>query len=414
MRKRFLKTITSLFLVALAVSSCSSNDDNKGTVVDPPKKDFTLVGKLTEEKVLKAGSEYELVGGFEVEDGGKLIIEEGVTIKATRSIDGAPDYILVKQGGKIIAQGTKEKPIVMTSTRELPGSWGGLHICGKAPINLVGGVGKSEIGNATFGGDDPTDNSGVLKYVRLEYTGFAFSSTKESNGFTFYGVGDGTTLEYLQSYKGADDGFEWFGGTVSAKYLVSTSSEDDSFDWTDGWVGKGQFWVAYQDQSAPDSKGTALGDCLIEADNREDNFTNIPVSHPVLANLTLVGNKDSNKQLRGVRLRAGTEVELYNTIIVGKEKSVTVATDDTVNSFIDNNSFAKYIYSSKGFFNETDIELDLNADETNVIATDIELTNGYLGVIAGGKDLSQDAFFVVTNYLGAVIPNADWTAGWTR
>ena len=117
----------------------------------------------------------------------------------------------------------------MTATRQQPGAWGGVHICGRAPVNLSGGTGKSEIGDAAFGGTAPNDNSGTMRYVRLEYTGFAFSETKESNGLTMYGVGNGSTIEYIQTYKGSDDGFEWFGGTVNARYLVSTHSEDDSF-----------------------------------------------------------------------------------------------------------------------------------------------------------------------------------------
>ena len=105
----------------------------------------------------------------------------------------------------------------MTSEKKEAGAWGGLHICGKAPINVEGGKGTSEIGDAPYGGDDAADNSGVLKYIRLEYTGYAFSEESESNGVSFYGVGNGTTVEHLQAYKGSDDGFEWFGGTVNVK-----------------------------------------------------------------------------------------------------------------------------------------------------------------------------------------------------
>lgn len=416
MRRKLLKTALTLFTFTLILCGCSSDNDNSVGTITPPdeKEDYVLEGVLKEHKTLKANTTYSLVGGYEIDKGGILTIEEGVTINATRTIDGAPDYLLVKQGGKIIANGTKNNPIIMTSSKKEAGAWGGIHICGYAPINLVGGVGKSEIGDAPFGGNDPADDSGELRYIRLEYTGFAFSPTKESNGVTFYGVGNGTKVEYLQSYYGADDGFEWFGGTVNAKYLVSTASEDDSFDWTDGWVGKGQFWVAYQNQAKPDDKGTAIGDCLIEADNREDNFTNTPVSKPVLSNITLVGNNDTNKQQRGIRLRAGTNIEIYNTIVTGKPKSITLATDQTVNSFIDGKSIAEYIHSTSGFFNETDINIDLNKSAGNVITDKFNLEKGYIGVIKGGKDMSADPFFTKTDYIGAVSPDNDWTAGWTR
>jgi hypothetical protein len=393
--------------------NCSNSDDDP--TLDPTPDELVLKGELTEDKTLLAGKTYSLVGGYQVKAGGNLVIEEGVTIKATRTIDGQPDYILVEQGGKINVKGTKNKPVVMTSVKEESGSWGGLHICGKAPINLSGGKGVSEIGDAPFGGSDPHDNSGTLRYVRLEYTGFTFSETKESNGITFYGVGDGTTVEYVQVYKGADDGFEWFGGTVNVKYLVSTASEDDSIDWTDGWIGKGQFWIAIQDQTAPGSDGTANGDCLIEADNREDNFGNTPVSCPVLSNLTLIGNNDTNKQKRGIRLRAGTNVKLYNTLIIGKEKSVTTATDETEQSFINGGSIIEYLWADNGFTYENGVELALDSKTGNAINQKIEFKNGFVGVVDEGADLSAtDVFFTKAMYKGAVSESNNWTSGWIK
>ena len=402
-------------LIAMVMLNVFIACDDEDKPTPAPVEDLELKGELTTERTLKTGNTYDLIGDYQVKAGGNLIIEEGVIIRATRTIDGQPDYIIVEQGGKINAIGTKEKPIVMTSTREQAGTWGGVHICGKAPVNLSGGTGKSEIGDATFGGSNAADNSGIMKYVRLEYTGFAFSETKESNGLTLYGVGNGTTLEYIQTYKGADDGFEWFGGTVNARYLVSTHSEDDSFDWTDGWVGKGQFWVAIQDQTTPGADGTANGDCLIEADNREDNFANTPRSCPTLSNLTLVGNNDNNAQKRGIRLRAGTAIKLYNVLVVGKPSSVTVATAETETSFQNGTSFVEHLWADKGFVYEGGIsDLGLDAKTGNAINQTITLTNGYVGTVEGGKDLSSDSFFTRANYKGAVPADNDWTQGWTR
>jgi len=413
MKKKFLKlgfyVLTMLSVVSISLS-CS--DEKKITETTDPTE-FELKGSLTGERTLLAGNTYNLIEGYHVKDGGKLIIEEGVTIVAKRSTSN-PDYILIEQGGMIDAQGTKDKPIVMTSSTQTPGAWGGLHICGKAPVNLTGGTGKSEIGDSPFGGTDPADNSGTLRYVRLEYTGFAFSETKESNGLTMYGVGNGTTIEYVQTYKGADDGFEWFGGTVNAKYLVSTASEDDSFDWTDGWVGKGQSWVAIQDQKAPGADGTANGDCLIEADNREDNFTNTPVSCPTLANLTLVGNNDTNAQKRGIRLRAGTHVKMYNVLVTGKPNSLTTATAETEKSFLDGVSVIEHLHADNVFKYENNGALDLENKTGNAINQTISFTNGYIGVVAGGKDLSSDSFFTKAEYKGAVPADNNWTSGWTR
>ncbi|MDR1116130.1 MAG: hypothetical protein LBL33_08315 [Tannerella sp.] len=394
--------------------ACGSDDDPETEQPDPDE--FVLKGELTGEKTLRAGTTYELVGGYQVKAGGRLTIEEGVTIEATRSIDGQPDYIIVEQGGRIEAIGTKERPVVMTSTRQQPGAWGGVHICGRAPVNLSGGTGKSEIGDATFGGSAADDNSGTMRYVRLEYTGFAFSETKESNGLTMYGVGSGTTIEYVQSYKGSDDGFEWFGGTVNARYLVSTHSEDDSFDWTDGWTGKGQFWVAVQDPTAPGADGTANGDCLIEADNREDNFGNTPVSRPTLSNLTLIGNNDSNAQKRGIRLRAGTSVRLYNTLVKGKPVSLTVATTETEQSFVNGVSVIEHLWADHAFAYEGGIaDLALDTKTGNAVNQEISFTGNYIGTVAGGIDLSSsDSFFAKTDYKGAVPSDNDWTAGWTK
>ncbi|MDR0349007.1 MAG: hypothetical protein LBH90_05885 [Tannerella sp.] len=410
--KKSMYALAAVWVGALLVN-CGSRDEEM--VPEPVSEESELSGKLTGEKTLPAGKTYSLAGGYQIEAGGHLVIEEGVTIVATRTIDGQPDYILVAQGGKISARGTKENPVIMTSVKQTPGSWGGLHICGKAPVNLSGGKGISEIGDAPFGGNDPHDNSGTLRYVRLEYTGFAFSETKESNGLTCYGVGDGTALAYIQVYKGADDGFEWFGGTVNAKYLVSTGSEDDSFDWTDGWTGKGQFWVALQDQTAPGSDGTANGDCLIEADNREDNFGNRPVSCPVLSNLTLIGNHDANKQKRGIRLRAGTHVKLYNALVAGKEQSLTTASDETEQSFVRGESAVEHLWADHGFTYENGTGLALESKDGNAVNQHLVFRDGFTGVIDGGADLSAvDDFFTKAPYKGAVSESDNWTSGWIK
>ena len=152
--------------------------------------------------------------------------------------DDIADYILVKQGGKINAVGTPDKPIVMTSEKEEPGAWGGIHICGRAHTNAEGGKGSSEIGGAVYGGNDDADNSGTLQYIRLEYTGFAFDEEHEANGISFYGVGNGTIVDHCQAYKGSDDGFEFFGGSVNVSNLVAVSCSDDSFDWTEAGTAK--------------------------------------------------------------------------------------------------------------------------------------------------------------------------------
>lgn len=348
-------------------------------------------------------------GGLHVKAGATLRIEPGVEVIAVD--DEIPDYILIEQGAKIDAQGTAAHPIVMTSELKESGAWGGIHICGYAHTNAGTGV-LSEIGNAPYGGDNDADNSGTLRYIRLEYTGFALDEEHEANGVSFYGVGNGTTVEYLQAYKGSDDGFEFFGGSVNVRHMVVTSCSDDSFDWTEGWNGKGQFLVGYQEAES------TLGydcDCLMECDNNGNNAAATPVAHPVLANVTLVGN-NSAAGTRGVRLRAGTEVELYNAIITGKAKCLTTETTETENSFSksQNPSVLEYISMSTELDSQEGIYTNAAFEAGAGNATDYvnTLTDGYVGTIQGGKTLS-DSFFTAAAYKGAVSASDDWTAGWT-
>ena len=295
-----------------------------------------LKGELTANKTLLKDKVYALSGEYIVKTGATLTIQEGVKIVA-KTDDESVDYILVQQGAKIEAVGTKENPIIMTSDKKESGAWGGLHICGKAHTNAENGEGTSEIGNAAYGGSADNDNSGTLKYIRLENTGYALDSEHEANGISFYGVGNGTTVEYVQAYNGSDDGFEFFGGSVDVKHMVVTNCSDDSFDWTEGWNGRGQFLVAYQE-----AKGT-LGfdcDCLMECDNNGKNFAATPVACPTLANLTLIGN---GGEKQGVRLRAGTQVKMYNALISGKGKCLTTETTETEKALVDGTSVLNYV-----------------------------------------------------------------------
>lgn len=295
-----------------------------------------LKGELTANKTLLKDKVYALSGEYIVKTGATLTIQEGVKIVA-KTDDESVDYILVQQGAKIEAVGTKENPIIMTSDKKESGAWGGLHICGKAHTNAENGEGTSEIGNAAYGGSADNDNSGTLKYIRLENTGYALDSEHEANGISFYGVGNGTTVEYVQAYNGSDDGFEFFGGSVDVKHMVVTNCSDDSFDWTEGWNGLGQFLVAYQE--AKETLGFDC-DCLMECDNNGKNFAATPVACPTLANLTLIGN---GGEKQGVRLRAGTQVKMYNALISGKGKCLTTETTETEKALVDGTSVLNYV-----------------------------------------------------------------------
>lgn len=414
MRKNWkFAAMTLVAGMALFTTACSSDNDpaantgngNTEGNGNGTEESYVLDKDITENVTLETGKNYTLNGGIHVKAGATLTIQPGVTITAKH--DGTVDYILVEQGAKIDAQGTASQPIVMTSEKEEAGAWGGLHICGYAHTN--NGSGSSEIGNAPYGGNNDADNSGTLKYIRLEYTGYAFDEEHEANGVSFYGVGNGTTVEHLQAYKGSDDGFEFFGGSVNVKYLVATSCSDDSFDWTEGWNGKAQFLVAYQEGE------TSLGyacDCLMECDNNGTNFAATPVAHPVIANATLIGN---GGEAQGVRLRAGTEVELYNTIITGKGKALTVETNETENALKNGTSKLEYVAiagelsSKQGIYTNADfVQATGNLDNQT-----FTWNNKYVGTLDGGKDLSADSFFTSTDYKGAVKSGEDWTEGWT-
>ena len=376
--------------VSLFATSCSSDEDPVNNPGDGGEDTYVLDSDITENVTLETGKTYTLNGGVHVKSGATLTIQPGVTIVAQH--DETVDYILIEQGAKIDAQGTAAQPIVMTSEKKEAGAWGGLHICGYAHTN--NGSGKSEIGNAPYGGNNDADNSGTLKYIRLEYTGYAFDEEHEANGVSFYGVGNGTTVEHLQAYQGSDDGFEFFGGSVNVKYMVVTSCSDDSFDWTEGWNGKAQFLVAYQEGES--SLGYAC-DCLMECDNNGTNNAATPVAHPTIANATLIGN---GGDAQGVRLRAGTQVELYNTIITGKGKPLTVETNETENALKDGTSKLEYVAISGELSSKQGIytNVDFAQATGNLTNQEFSWTGKYVGTLDGGKDLSADSFFTKTDY----------------
>ena len=274
--KKNIFSLLSLALV-LSVTACTveiredadisgggtSGNETTGAVLDGTG---TLAGTLKQNTTVKKGT-YTLEGIVKVPEGITLTIEAGATFTAKTSVGSS---LVVLQGGKIFAEGTASEPVVFTSDNKKPGDWGGVTLYGNAPIKAINGASKalSEDGNNVYyGGDNPNDNSGSLRFVRVEYGGKKIGDgTSETNSMTFYSVGAGTILENLVSYKGTDDGYEFFGGTVSGKNLVSYGNYDDSFDWQDGWSGQNNSnWFAYQ---------TAIGNfgMEIEASANIDNI----------------------------------------------------------------------------------------------------------------------------------------------
>ncbi len=332
MKKTISKILGTVFLFALIfTTACSSTDDSTSTdggttfVLDREN----LTGEINEGEVILESGTYKLTGKLIVNAGAKLIIKEGVKIEATSvsSEDFASvRYIAVAQNGKIDVQGTAAKPVVMTATTQNPGAWGGLVLCGKAPINK-GITASAEVSDLTYGGGDSTDSSGSIKYLRIEYSGFAYNSEKEFNGLSLFGVGSGTNIEYVQIHEGSDDGFEFFGGTANAKYLVVTNFSDqvgdDLFDWTEGWSGTGENWYGVR---------TNAGNRGVEADNNSNNHLATPISNPTIKNLTLIGlgTTDTSSESQAIKLRVGTKAKFDNVVLSNWKTGFDIQHDESI------------------------------------------------------------------------------------
>ena len=378
-----------------------------------------LAGDITTDLTITASDNWTLSGGVFVTSGITLTIEPGATIYAAN--DGTTPFLAVDQGGTIMACGTAESPIVFTTfdDAKIPGSWGGIILNGYAPIN-TGSTAEGEGGTGTYGGNDPEDSSGMLCYVRVEYAGKILGTDNELNGFSFNGCGSGTELHHLQAYKGADDGFEFFGGTVSLRYALSSGNQDDSFDWTHGWSGNGQFWVVEQDASG--------GDRGLEADNNGDNNSITPVSNPQVSNVTLVGLNDGDDSNQGILFREGTRGQVMNVIVtnfpirgcqVMHDITLTNMDNNTLrftNTIIDNVN--PFTFTTSAGTTATGINTFADAINENTIASDgslIGFLSGYVGVSTSGAGdpTTWGAWFEPGSFIGAVPTEDDWTEGWT-
>jgi len=312
----------------------------------------TISTDITASRRFDADSIYVLGAFVHVANGATLTIEEGTRI------EGLPNSALfILRGAKILAIGTAAKPIVFTSNRAVgqrqPGDWGGLIIVGNGIINRADPIllEGSNTGGTNYavtysGGTSNNDDSGELRYVRVEFAGFGPAPDQELNSFTFAAVGSGTRLSYLQSMAGLDDGFEWFGGAVDAKYLVSYESGDDHFDASEGFQGRNQFLIAYQDTIIPPRNGsgnTSSDPQGIENDgcngaNCIAGFSSQPYTVPVFANFTLVGLRNTPVSVpaaggRGMVLRRGTGGYYVNGIIARWPVAVSIrdaATNDRI------------------------------------------------------------------------------------
>ncbi len=334
------KLVFGLAAVVLVAVQCRKIEvDGATTIVTTPPptggttENVILEGRITESRTLKAQYTYKLRGLVYVTNGAILTIEPGTKIVGELNKQGG---LVITRSAKINAEGTVDKPIVFTSEAATPvrGDWSGVILLGNAPTNssfngiqgvgeIEGGVNNSDglglYGTPVTQNQNPVDNSGVLKYVRIEYAGYAFLPDKEINGLTLGGVGSGTTIDNVQVSYANDDSFEWFGGTVNCKHLIAYRGLDDDFDTDNGFSGKVQFGIGLRDSSVADiSKSEAF-----ESDNDANGSTLTPSTACVFSNMTVMGPKAALNNignslfLCGAQIRRNSTLNLFNSIVMG-------------------------------------------------------------------------------------------------
>ena len=370
-------------------------------------------------------------------DATTLTVDAGVTVYASTAVQDT--LLCVTRGAKIEAEGAADAPIVFTPDNDtgVRGQWGGLIINGKSHLNKSGGVAQGEGNTGEYGGGespDLEDNSGTLKYVRVEYAGRLLTTEDELNGIAFQAVGSGTTVDYVQVHMNKDDGIEWFGGTVNVKHIFVTGIADDSFDWTAGWTGKGQFMIAQQYVDA--------GDRMIEADNSGSDNDALPRSKPTLSNVTLVGQGLDGAGDTGILLREGTAANISNAVVFNAsgacldiDQAATYANAfangaytgelSIANSFIynckesfksdDDSTATDVLFTLQDWFGQADWNNAITdpklTDATNVEAPDFTPASG--SPLLAGAAVPADSFFEAVDYVGAM-GSDNWLAGWSR
>lgn len=437
------KSFKFIFILVLltTVVSCSKRTEDD-TILPADPNALVLSGTLTANKTLTADKQWILKGYVYVPSGITLTIEPGTIIKSDVTEKGA---LCIERGGKIMANGTANQPIVFTSGKpagsKAPGDWGGIIILGNAKTNrsstpmIEGGLDRP------YGGNDDNDNSGVLKFVRIEYAGVAAFPGSEINGLTLAGVGRGTTIENIQVAYANDDAFEFFGGTVNCKYLVAFATADDDFDFDFGYTGKIQFAVALRDPLFVDNGDAGNG---IEADNDGSGTAAIPNTRPVLSNFTLIGPNNAPGTLSnhnfGNRWRRNVHFVLRNSILMGWMKAgFSIESDGTASAYQNGvsefkNNFIHAIaepYRRSGLNTATltATQMQAKAEQDGCItfnnANDILLTAPFnltapnflpaagSPALNGANFSGLDNYFTRTNYIGA-FGDVNWLQGWTR
>ena len=418
----------------LLVSSIAAVSSDQAPPVNVPGIDKPVVvvtGEITGTETWSSANYYVLRGAVFVQEGATLNIQAGTRVIGEA---GSVGTLVVMRGGRLNAIGTREAPVVFTSDQPVGsrarGDWGGLIINGRAPVNLEGGEGEGEGDTGVYGGTDPNDDSGSLRYVRIEFAGTEFSPDNELNGIAFQGVGRGGRYEFIQVHMNRDDGLEWFCGTADIKHAVVSNAADDSFDWTFGWQGRAQFIAVHQRSDD--------ADWGIEADNNEFNNNLLPRANPQIYNITICGDPDRNEgaeSVRAVLFRRGTAVTFRNFLITGS-KTLGMQIDGATTLEQVNNGTTQIgpgviwgpatpLHASvspfvgSGRFPNVRVGVDggLSQGCFNHESPDFRPTG--VATLAGGQlapvQPPGDGFFEPVTFIGAVGPNPgdDWTQGWT-
>ena len=394
-----MKKLLVLF-ASLTMFACSKDLGGDVAPVNVPTS-TTLSGNITSTTTLTSDKEWVLKGYVYVTDGAKLIIQPGTTIKSDISEKGA---LCIERGAQIVAEGTAAKPIIFTSGRpageRTPGDWGGIVILGRAKTNrtaeptIEGGIGRP------YGGTNDLDNSGVLKYVRIEYAGIAAMPNSEINALTLGGVGSGTIIENVQTIYANDDAFEFFGGTVNAKNLYAYGTADDDYDFDFGYRGKVSFSVSKRDPQFVDNGDAGNG---VECDNDGTGSTAEPFTHPILDNMILVGPNDvaslPNHNL-AMRWRRATQFEVYNSTIIGYMKGgFSMESNETAQFYKD--GVSKFQNNKIGSYNL----LNFISKATTIITSDVVKTKA---LSEGNTEITLTAAEIET------LSKPTWTSGWTK
>jgi hypothetical protein len=305
------------------------NWDPQNTAYAAPT--VTVSANITVDTRWTANNVYLLSGPIYVKDGAILTIEPGTVVRG--NVASAGSALIITKGSKLIANGTEANPIVFTSSAAVGsraiGDWGGIVLLGKSANNLSNGLGfieglpsgpDSEFGGGTTPNDD--DNSGVLKYVRIEFGGYAYQVDKEINGLTMGSVGRNTVIDFVQTSFINDDAFEWFGGKVNAKHLVSYRNLDDDMDCDFGYQGNVQYVLIVRDPQIADQSSGSTSEGF-ECDNNGAGDGATPKTAGTFRNVTAVGpyrgsntNTIDPKFKRGMRLRRNSEMKIFDAIFI--------------------------------------------------------------------------------------------------